>query len=220
MSKPRLTYFSSRGGAELARILLAEAGEAFEERNVGLYHPTEKTPEFLEVKASGKLAFDALPLWEEPDGFAVVQSDAIVRHVARTRRLYGAGDREATQCDVVMEGVKDVRAEIFKLADADPQRRAEVREALVGERLPRWLGYLDRILGGNAGGEGFYVGGGVTCADLAVWYLLETMSINGLSGPLEAFPRLRAFNDRIGGRERIARHVASPTRFPPQVLPK
>lgn len=220
MSKPRLTYFSSRGRGELIRVLLAEAGVDYEELAVGPFHPRERTPGFLEVLATGKLAYDALPLWEEADGFVIVQSDAIVRHIARTRGLYGAGDREATRCDVVLEGVKDARTEIMRVIQVDPSGRAEARADLVSEGIPRWLGYLERILAANRGGEGFFVGDSVTCADLAVWLLLETVTDNDLIASLAALPRLAAFKGRIQGRERVARYVASPTRYPAQLLPK
>jgi len=220
MELPRLTYFSSRGRAEPIRLLLVESGTPFEERSVGLYHPTEKTPAFLEVKASGKLAFDSLPLWEETDGFAVVESDAILRHLARTRGLYGASDREAALCDMIREGMKDIRAELSRLFSVEPPGRAAVREALVGEVLPRWLGYMDRILAKNEGGGGFIVGAQVTLADLSLYYLLESLTENELHGPLAALPRLAAFKERIAARPNLARYLASPERFPVQLLPR
>jgi hypothetical protein len=83
---------------------------------------------------------------------------------------------------MVMEGVKDARAEMGKVGQAEPHRRAEVRQALLGGGLPRWLGYFERLLAATEGSEGFFVGGGVTCADLSVWHLLEGLTENDLFG--------------------------------------
>jgi glutathione S-transferase len=220
MQLPRLTYFSTRGRAELIRIVLAETGTTFEEKLVGAYHPTEKTPEFQEVIDSGKLAFAALPLWEEADGFAVVQSDAILRHLARTRGLYGKNSREATACDVIVEGIKDTRAELLKIAAAEPSTRKAVREGLVTQILARWLGYFERLLAANQGGRGYLVGDDLTLSDLSFYYLLETLIDNDLHTPLAALPLLSGFRERIAARPNLARYLKSPDRFPPQLLPR
>lgn len=220
MAQPRLTYFSSRGRAELVRLILAEAGVGYEEVRVGVFHPTEKTPEFLAVKGSGKLAFDALPLWEEVDGFSLVQSGAIVRHLARTRGLYGANDSEAARCDMILEGIQDTRDPIMKLASCEPAKRAELRAGITSTTLPRWLGYFNRILESNPACSGFFVGAGVTCADVAFYQLLEALIDNELAAPLDALPLLQAFKQRMEDRPGLGRYIKSPDRFPAQLLPK
>lgn len=215
---PRLTYFSLRGRAEIIRLVLAETGMPFEERSVGPYNPSNLPPEFAELKTVGALPFDALPLWEEPGGLSLAQSDAIVRHVARAGKLYGASEREAALCDMAFEGVKDVRMEVMKPMSADPAKRADLRADLVASVLPRWLGYFDRMLA-KGGGEGFLAGGGITFADIALWHLLEALTDNDLAAPLEKLPRLVAFKERIQTRPGIAGYLASPKRFPAQRLP-
>lgn len=219
MSMPRLTYFSSRGRAELCRLLLAEAAVDYEEVHVGAYHPTDKTAEFLAVKSAGKLAFDQLPLWEERDGFTVVQSDAIVRHIARTRSLYGHDEREMAGCDMILEALKDVHAELFRLQGVAGEQRASLRENLVDAVLPRWLGYFDRWMEKN-GDRGYLVGAGVTCADLAFFRLLEALADNDMGRAVGFFPRLMAFEERMRHRPRLAAYLASPKRFPVQLLPR
>src|ERR1039457_663579 len=100
MTLPVLTYFSSRGRAEMIRLVCAEAQVAYTERHLGTYHPKDKTPEFEALTATGVLPFDAVPRWEEPGGLRLAQSDAIARHVARTHGLYGKGPEEAARCDM------------------------------------------------------------------------------------------------------------------------
>lgn len=224
MSMPTLTYFSSRGLSELIRVILAEAEVEYQEVNLGTYHPADQPSDFEALKASGKLAFGAVPLWEEPSGLSLVQSDAIVRHLARTHHLYGRTAAEAARIDVVSEGVKDIRLNMRKIQLAEPAKRAEERENVISTVLPRWLGHLNALLEKNLqqekdGGAGFFVGSTLSYADLSVWLLLESIIDNGLTAPLEQYPALVAFEQRIRQRPRVQAWIDSPRRFPKQLLP-
>lgn len=230
MSMPTLTYFSSRGLSELIRVILAEAEVEYQEVNLGTYHPADQPSDFEALKASGKLAFGAVPLWEEPSGLSLVQSDAIVRHLARTHQLYGRTAAEAARIDVVAEGVKDIRLNMRKIQLAEPAKRAAERENVLSTVLPRWLGYLNAMLEANAQQEasavdaqhsrpGFFVGSTLSYADLSVWLLLESIIDNGLAAPLEQYPALVAFEQRIRQRPRVQAWIDSPRRFPKQLLP-
>ncbi len=217
MALPRLIYFSTRGRAELIRLILAQAGAEYEEENVGPYDVTSKTPEFLALKTSGALPFDALPLWQEPDGFTLAQSDAIVRHVARAHGLYGADARESALCDMVLEGIKDLINDVGKIWSVEPARRAELRASLDGETVPRWLGYLERIVARN--GTGCAVGRTMTCADLALFHVAERLTDNRLASGLTVCPNLAALAERVRHQPRIAAYASSPKRWPVQLLP-
>ncbi|WP_223635440.1 glutathione S-transferase family protein [Corallococcus sp. EGB] len=217
---PRLTYFHARGLAEKIHLLLAEAGVAYEYRDLGVYDAKAKvkTPEFEALKATGILAFDKVPLWEEPDGFCVVQSRAILRHVARTRGLYGANDREAAACDMMIESVEEVSARALSLSNMSPDELGEMLPVVLGEELPAWLRLFERFIAHNHGGEGFFVGERVSVADTCVFGMLEMLVDNGLMEVIEGYPRLRAFFERMRARPGIARWLADPKRFPPVQL--
>jgi glutathione S-transferase len=212
---PRLTYFSSRGRAELIRLVLAEAEVEYIELNVGVYDPVTAPAAFAELRATGVLAFDALPLWEEADGFRLVQSDAIVRHVARSHGRYGANARDAARCDQFLAGIEDTRLDLRKLFSVAPDARAALRDELATSIVPRWLGRLERLLAP----DGFVLGAQPSLADVALWFLLETLRDNRLNQGLVAHPRLAALGELVGDRPGIAAYRASPTRFPPQLLP-
>ncbi len=211
MANPKLIYFASRGRAEVIRLALAEAGVAFDDENF-------KHEEFAALKASGRLPFLAVPVWEE-EGLRLAQSHAILNHVGRTHGLYGKTPREQAKIDEALGGVDDVRQEIRKLATAAPEKRAEVRTELVKTTLPRWFGLLEKLLAANADGKGFLVGDAVSIADLALYYLLEMAEDNGFGPALADCPRLRAFKDRIAARPKIAAYLKSPRRFPLTKLP-
>ena len=210
---PRLIYFPTRGRAELIRLTLAEAGVAYEEENfVG-------ADGFAALKASGRLPFGAVPLWHEPDGFNLAQSAAIACHIARGHGLHGKSARANARCDETVGTYDDVRAEFRKIMLADPEKRPELRAALVTTVLPRWFTMLEQRLASNLAGGDYMVGDAVTIADLAVWYLLETASDNGFGATFAGKTHLEALFARIGSRPRIAEYVKSSRRWPVQLLP-
>jgi glutathione S-transferase len=215
MTLPTLTYFSSRGRAEIIRLVCAEAGIAYEEKSLGVYHPVDKTPEFLALKQTGVLPFGAVPLWEEPGGFRLAQSDAIVRHLARTHGLYGRDAREAARCDMIFAGADDVRLEVRRLIGTAPEQRAALRDELRTSILPRWLGYFEQLLGDAS----FIVGDAPSFADVAMFLMLENIRDNGLGAAYDGCPRLAAHGERMAARRGIAAYLASPKRFPVQLLP-
>ncbi|MEO5729800.1 MAG: glutathione S-transferase family protein, partial [Byssovorax sp.] len=192
MTLPTLTYFSSRGRAELIRLVCAEAGLAYEEKSLGVYHPVDRTPAFNELKATGTLPFDAAPIWDEADGFRLAQSDAIVRHIARQHGLYGRDAREAARCDMIFAGVDEARMASRAIVTAEPAKRAEVRDELVQTTLPRWLGHFEKILAANGDGRGFVVGEASSFADVSLFLLFENIQDNGLGAAYARAPGLAA----------------------------
>lgn len=53
MSKPKLTYFSSRGLIEPLRLLLADAGVEYERNDVGSFSAGNPPAAFLSIRESG-----------------------------------------------------------------------------------------------------------------------------------------------------------------------
>lgn len=222
MSKPTLSYFASRGRAEVIRLVLAEAGVDYQEHPVGRGTPPKdgRATDLGALKGTGELPFDAVPVWEEPGGFKLAQSAAIANHIARAHGLRGKGPVEEARVDEALGAVEDVRNELRKLATAAAEQRAAVRAELLEKTLPRWFGFLDRYLRGNQGGAGFVAGSGMTVADLALWYLLELARDNGFGAAIDKYPALVAYAARIAARPRIAAYLASPRRFPLTPLPR
>jgi glutathione S-transferase len=217
MSLPKLTYFAARGRAETARMILAEAGVEYEEVNFEPSKPGERPPSFTALIESGKLPFNQVPLWEE-DGEVLVQSNAIVRHLARKHGLYGSGLREAALCDMIAEGVQDLGMEMFKLVATPPADRPGLRAKLVEAIVPRWLGHFARLLATSP--AGFFVGRSLTYADLAVFSVLEMLEENHLdSTKLSAYPKIAVFKARVASRPKLSAYLTSSKRHPPFVFP-
>ncbi len=218
MNKPTLIYFASRGRAELIRLILSEAGADWAEHpiTVGKGSPPAngRPTDFAELKATGQLAFDAAPVWEEPNGFRLAQSLAIANYLARKHGLAGKTPEEQALVEQALGGYEDTRAEFRKLVATPPEQRTKLREEMLQTILPRWFGFYERLLEANGGGAGFLVGSAITSADLALWYLVETARENGFGAALEKCPLVRAHFDRIGARPNLAAYVKSTRRHP------
>jgi glutathione S-transferase len=214
MTKPTLIYFPARGRAEIIRLVLAEAGVEYDEHHVGRGTPPAngRPTDIAELKATGVLPFGAVPVWEEPGSLRLAQSAAIANHLARRHGLRGANPLEEARCDELLGCVDDVRVELRRIHVAPADRRAAVRDEILSTVLPRWLGDLERHLAPSLDAAGFSVGGSLTVADLALWYLLELIRDNGLGAALESCPALCAFAGRIAARPRIAGYLSSPRR--------
>src|SRR5688572_6958062 len=124
---------------------------------------------------------------------------------------------QLTLADLVVEA-HDVHHPIAKslyYEDQKPEslRRAENFRTL---RLPKYLGYFERLLAANSRGERRLVGRSVSYADLSLFQVLEGLdyafprTMRRLKG---THPGLVALQGEIARRPRIAAYVASPRRM-------
>ena len=217
MTKPTLIYFAARGRAELIRLTLVEAGVAWDEHPIGKDTPAHngRPTDFTALKQSGLLPFGAAPVWEEPDGFRLAQSLAIVNYLAATHGLHGKTPREVAKVHEMLGAFDDVRGELRRIVTIEAEKRAALREEIATKFLPAWCGHFDRLLDGRP----HVVGDSMTVADLALWYLCELMNDNGFAA-LKATPRLQTFFEQKGQRQNLAAYAQSPKRFPFAPLPK
>jgi glutathione S-transferase len=85
----------------------------------------------------------------------------------------------------------------------------------LAERLPKFLGYFERVLGG-ADGHVFMVGNALTYVDLSMFQLIEGLrfsfphTMERIGG---SYPGLAALHDRVAERPRIAAYLQSPRRM-------
>jgi glutathione S-transferase len=180
----RLHYFAGRGRAEQSRWVLAATETPFV--NVVL----KSAADFASLDASGALLFGQVPLLQAPDGTTrVVQSQAIVRHVAAAGGLLGATPAERTLADQLAEGVADFRGPLLSF----PFGRD--RGACVGA-VRRYAPVFEQAL--QAAPAGYVAGGaGLTHADV-----LLAEAVTGYTELLgdfarDSFPLLAAHRDRV-----------------------
>ncbi|MCB1448258.1 MAG: glutathione S-transferase [Rhizobiaceae bacterium] len=86
----------------------------------------------------------------------------------------------------------------------------------IDNRIPKFLGYFERVLQRNPAGGGHMVGDGVTYVDLSLFQVIEGLSYafpKAMRRYAGRYPGLVALHDRVKARPNIAAYLASPRRL-------
>ncbi|XP_042532154.1 glutathione S-transferase P-like isoform X1 [Dipodomys spectabilis] len=192
-----LVYFPIRGRCEPMRMLLADRGQTWKEEVVTREDWGQGT-----VKAS--CLFGQLPKFQDGD-LTLYQSNAILRHLARTFGLYGKDQREAALLDMVNDGMEDITNRFVQLLHHNP----EEGKAQYLKELPGYLKPFETLLAQNQGGQAFIVGDQISFADYRLLSLLLNFQVLA-PGCLDDFPLLSAYAVRLSGRPKLKAFLASP----------
>jgi glutathione S-transferase len=119
-----LYYFAGRGLADQVRWFLAATGTTFTQKIIN------QRSQLLKMTAKGQLPFGQLPLLQI-DGLDIVQSQAIVRYLARKHNLIGKSDEEMLRCDIIAETVRD----LISLVSSAPFKRVTSKKILAKKQL-------------------------------------------------------------------------------------
>jgi glutathione S-transferase len=212
----KLTYFDARGAAELARIVLVASKTEWDDVRfpIAMVDGKPAVPEFQAAKESGalKVNMDRAPLLELEGGFAIGQSRAIERFLARRHGLFGADELEGAMIDAVVEHTRDIKEAYSRAVPPfgpDSEEKAAKLATWYGETLPGWLARLERALPAASGAH-CAVGGALSLADLAIWQLLKDnfQDVAGAAAAAKGCPRLNAIADGVAALPQIAGYVA------------
>jgi hypothetical protein len=175
--------------------------------------------EFDALRESGDLLFGQLPLLEI-DGIKIVQSQAMIRHVAKRNGMQGGDLAGQARADMVAELVKDARVVKWPFSEDKKAHMNEVVYPLVN----RWLPVLERVL---LSGGGFAAGNGELCyADVLIAECLQAYgemfaSLEG--GSFEdvfeseggfAFSHLKKCHQTVVNLETVSDYLSSDRRWP------
>jgi glutathione S-transferase len=186
--------------AETSRLALFIGGIEFED-----IRPSRE--EILEMKTDGIFPFGQFPVLQV-DGETIAQTGAIARFCGKLSGLYPTKDDfAAAKVDEVIDLATDITMQMRPaLKEADPKVRIEMRRELSTTILPRWLGFLEKLLQDN-GNTGLIVGDSITVADLAIWRLCAWISggiIDGIpTNLLEGFPLLFVHQSKISNLPKV-----------------
>jgi glutathione S-transferase len=84
-------------------------------------------------------------------------------------------------------------------------------------RLPKFLGYFERVLTQNPRGERWLVGARLTYADLSLFQIVEGLSYalpRAMERQMKRHPKIMALRDRVAARPRLKAYLASERRIP------
>jgi glutathione S-transferase len=188
--------------------LCEELGIDFERIDVGGPFGGTREPAFLARNPNA-----LVPVIEEPDGFVLWESNAILRYLARTRApghpVYPADAKAAADCDRWMDWQQTalnpplvtVYFTLFRIPE--PQRDWAAFEKAKAQ-VEALFGMLDDRLSRSA----FLCGDALTLADIA----LGIYAYRWLLLPIErrAMPHLQRWHDALAARPGFQKYVALP----------
>ncbi len=124
---------------------------------------------------------------------------------------------QLTVTDVVAE-VHDTHHPIASSLYYEEQKPEALRRSrdFVGRRMPKYLGYFERVLERNPSNSGYLVGAALTCADTSMFQVIEGLRYafpRAMAGLERSCPRLVALRDRVASHPRISAYLASPRRI-------
>jgi glutathione S-transferase len=191
-----LTYFDIRGRAECIRLILEEIGVSYEDRQI-------TNAEWQNLKP--RTPFGQLPLLQIA-GVELVQTMAIIRHLARTYGLSGETEAERTRCDIAVEAIRDADHHLGALVWTPGFE--ENRRSITENELPGRLAPLERFLASNPARALFWAGASFTFADIVAFdYLENTEAL--FPGALSAPERLSEFRSQMSQRPPIKAYLNS-----------
>jgi glutathione S-transferase len=208
------------GRGEFVRLVLEDVGARYVDLG-------REDPDRIETALDGELAPWAFAVPVLRAGLLVIpQTVAITRFLGERHGLAPAGEEgrlhahaiALTIADLVTE-VHDTHHPISVEHTYETQREAAAQRARMFRtaRLPRFLGYLERLLGHDRTSDGrFLAGDRASYADLAAFQIVEGLRYafpRAMKRLRSEIPKLLALRDRIAERPRIAVYLASPRRL-------
>ncbi len=157
----------------------------------------------------------------------IAQTALICRTVAGPAGLLPAEEADRLRADQLMQTVMDFVVEAhdthhplakslyYEEQQAEALRRAPI---FIAERMPKALGYFERVLRANrAGGGKALVGPALSYVDLTLFQLVAGLSYafpRATAALAPQVPHVMALHGAVAARPRIAAYLASPRRLP------
>ncbi|XP_072162911.1 S-crystallin SL11-like [Diadema setosum] len=198
MPSYKLVYFNGRGRAEVSRLLFAQAGVEYEDSRV-----TQE--EFAAMKEDkSKLPFGQLPVLIVDSHPPLPQSHAIERYLAREFGMYGKSNYESTMIDLVAETMEEIAKPVFPMyMEKDAEKKAQMIEEYVEKTSVPFITPVEKHLGKNNEGKGYFVGETMTAADLYVFAVFEFLE-EMMPQLLDKYPLIKDFVARMKKEPKIA----------------
>lgn len=224
MMRYELFYWPGiQGRGEFVRLALEAAGAEYLDM-ARLSGPGKGVDAMLQLMGESGLEPFAPPFVRA--GKLVIAQTANILHYlgprlglapkAQAARLW-AHQLQLTVTDFVSE-IHDTHHPIASSLYYEQQRR-EARERtghFLAERLPKYLGYFDRVIGNNAADHGYIVGRNLSYVDLSMFQLVAGLRYafpKSMSRRKRYYGRLIALHDRVAANANVAAYLASQRRI-------
>jgi len=215
-----------QGRGEFVRLALEEAGAPYVDvaRSKSKGHGVAAMTKLLRSHAEAQLPF-APPILR--DGEMLVSHVAnILQYLGPKLGLAPSEDKGRVFANVLQLTITDIVAEAHDthhpistaLYYEDQKDAAKARaSAFLAQRMPKYLGYFERVMAQNPAGSAHSVGSALSYVDLSLFQLCEGLryAFPRATADLDAkYPHLTALVSSVRARPHIAAYLSSPRRVP------
>ena len=212
-SKPITLYYWSTANGHKISIMLEELGVPYEVRPVNINKGEQFARAFLKVSPNNRI-----PAIVDPDGpggrpISVFESGAILQYLGRKYgRFYPQGERARVQVEEWLfwqvGGLGPMAGQANHFVNYAGEDLAYAKQRYRDE-VHRLFGVMNRRLATRK-----FLAGAYSIADIACWSWVLSGSKHA---PLDEFPHLKAWRNRVGARSAVQRGkaLAAQMRKPP-----
>ena len=214
-----------QGRGEFVRLALEEAGAPYRDvaREQGKGAGVTSLLHFLQGCAVARPPF--APPFLRAGKLIIGQTANILEFLGPRHSLAPSGQRgrlwihelQLTIADLVAE-VHDTHHPVAVSLYYEDQKKEARRKAadFLKNRMPKYLGYFEKILASNARGNRYFLGPKLSYADLSLFQIVAGLSYafpESMTRAARKYRHLFGLHARIQERPRIAAYLASPRRI-------
>jgi len=216
-----------QGRGEFVRLALEDAGAAYIDVARGSESDGLGVPAMLALmRGDGTSHIPFAPPFLRDGAVIVSHTAAILLYLGGRIGLAPADEDGRLWTHQIQLTVTDIVKEVYNShhpIDEDKwwydQKNEAIARAAVfrGDRLPKFLGWFERVLAANPTGADHLVGGSVTYADLSLFQLIEGLRFAfplATERQLAELPRVTALHKAVAARSRLKAYLASERRVP------
>jgi glutathione S-transferase len=216
-----------QGRGEFVRLALEDAGADYIDVARGSEHEGRGVPAMLAIMSGENTAHVPFAPPFLRDGLVIVSHTAAVLLYLGGRIGLAPTDEDGRLwTHQIQLTITDIVKEVYNShhpIDEDKWFHEQKDEAIARagvfrrDRMPKFLGWFERLLQANPAGADHLVGGSVTYADLSLFQLIEGLRFAfpvALQRELAKLPRVTALHNAVGERPRLKTYLASERRVP------
>jgi glutathione S-transferase len=212
-----------QGRGEFIRLALEEGGAAYVDV---ARSPHGMNAMMRRLRSEGPDIHPFAPPFLVSGSLVIAQTVNILHYLAPRHGLVPDGEASQIAAHQLMLTIADLVNEVHDthhpiatgLVYEDQKPEAARRaHGFLTERLPRFLGYFERILEHAPNGYQHFVGGAFSYVDLAMFQMIEGLEYafpKAMKQLAPTIPRLLAARTQVAARPRIATYLASSRRLP------
>ncbi|HEX4113805.1 MAG TPA: glutathione S-transferase family protein [Stellaceae bacterium] len=207
------------GRGEFVRLALEEAGADYVDVARGTPKETGGMPAMMAAMNDAKTATPPFaPPFLKAGKLVIAQTANILMYLGARHGLAPAAEAGrlwANQLQLtVTDFVKEAHDTHHPLASSlyYEDQKAEARrysEIFLKERVPKYMGYFERVLKQNPKGDKFLIGARLTYPDLSLYHVVRGLRYafpDAAKRTERRYPLTLALHDRVAGRPRIAQY--------------